>query len=92
MESVVHHVAVERDRAQIFETGGLIEVDGVARLVDVEDFSVRARSNRHARAAVELDLAFAAPPADIDRPELVVEGVLYEDVGLLSTGRQRGSG
>ena len=56
-EQLRRHVAVERDRAQVLIGRGVVQVDGVAGVVDVEHLAVRAGLQRHARPALELGAA-----------------------------------
>src|SRR3954468_16703676 len=89
VECAVRHVTVERDRTEVLEAIGFVEIDGVARLVEINQLAVRTRPDRHARTPRELDHALAPLPEEVDGPQFVVADRLQQGVGALPIAAQR---
>ena len=68
---------------------GVVDVDGVAGVVDVQQLAVGAGHQRHARTPRELDPALDPPPLQIEGPELVEADLRAEPVPFASARRQR---
>src|SRR5262249_58005602 len=79
----------ERDRAQVLVARRVVQIDRVARLVDVEHATVRARLEAHPRPAGELDLVRHAPVLEIEGPELVPAHLRVQPVGALAARSER---
>src|SRR5712691_8786758 len=71
-------VAVERDRAHVFERSRVVQVDRVPGLVDVQDRAVRARFERHPGPPLEFSPAHHAVTVDVELPEFVMADFLDE--------------
>src|SRR5262249_27002963 len=89
MKRVVHHVGVERQRAKVFESRGVVEVARMARVVDVEAPAARAGAQRHRGPPVELLPGQEAPAGHVEGPQLVVTNLLDEHVAALAPAGKR---
>jgi hypothetical protein len=72
MECAVRHVPVQSDRPEVLESIGVVEIDRIARLMEIDDLAVGDRPDCHARTLRELDLALTPLAGDVDRPQFVV--------------------
>src|SRR5690349_4843376 len=88
-EEIRGGVAVERDRSHVLIARRVVQIDGVAGVVDVEDLPVRAGFEGHARTPRKLGAPRDTMILEIERPELIVADLVHEAVAHLPSRRHR---
>src|SRR5882672_7604384 len=81
MERAVHHVCVEGNRPEVLEPRRLVEIDGIPRLIDVDDLAIGAGSERHPGTSLERHLILEPFACKINGPELVMTNLLAPERG-----------
>src|SRR5262245_44379166 len=86
-EEQPRHVACEGYGSQQLERRGVVEIDRVARLIDVDRLAVARDAQRHTRPAAERRAVDHAVRLEIERPELVLADVTEQAIGALVVAR-----
>src|SRR5687767_13541729 len=86
---VRRHVRIECDGAQVLVVRGIVEIDGVTGLINIEDLAVGAGLKCHARASGKLRLAVQAPVLQIESPKFISSNLLHQAVTVLATRGKR---
>src|SRR5581483_1210686 len=81
-------VGIERNSAHVFEVAGVVQIDRIAGVVDVQYFAIRAALDGHARAALKFHAPVEFTIGQIEAPEFVAPDLGMNAVAPFTARRQ----